>query len=99
MKIIKLNESQFHRVLESSIENGTYGEEDTPEYESHEEVTTQPTITDKNGNVVSTVSNTAPNTYTITYRVIYNDYSSSVSNKIIIKEKEPQPEPTPTENT
>ena len=51
MKIIKLNESQFHRVLESNIENGTYGEEGTPEYESHEEVTTQPTITDKNGNV------------------------------------------------
>lgn len=50
MKIIKLNESQFHRVLES-IEDGTYGEEGTPEYENHDEVTTQPVITDKNGNV------------------------------------------------
>lgn len=50
MKIIKLNESQFSRVLES-IENGTYGEEGTPEYENHDEVTNQPVITDKNGDV------------------------------------------------
>lgn len=57
------------------------------------------TIQDKNGNVVSTVSSASPNTYTVTYRVTYNDYSGTISNRIIINEKAPEPNPTPsTEN-
>ena len=58
------------------------------------------TITDKNGNTVPSVNSSQANSYTIIYRVTYNDYSGTISNKIIINEKEIQNEPTnQTENT
>jgi len=54
MKIIKLNESQFGRIFEgsvkSSIESGTYGENNYPELKGSE-VTTQPTTDGKNGDI------------------------------------------------
>ena len=60
-------------------------------------------ITDKNGNVVSTISNSHPNTYKITYTVTHGKYTGTCSNTIIIKNKkvetptpEISPEPTPT---
>ena len=51
-----------------------------------------------NSAIVNLVSSASPNTYTITYHVTYNDYSGTISNKIIIKEKEPEPTPTPDNN-
>ena len=49
------------------------------------------TITDSNGNTVSSIDNTRPNTYTITYKASYGSYNGTCSNKIIIKEKEVTP--------
>ena len=57
------------------------------------------TITDKNGNVVQNINSNEPNTYKITYKVIYNDYTGTCTNTIIIKEKAvvtPPPTPIPT---
>ena len=57
------------------------------------------TITDQNGNSVTTINNTSPNTYTITYKVSYNGYLGTISNKIIIKEKETPSESPQQEST
>ena len=56
------------------------------------------TITDKNNNTVSSISSASSNTYTITYHVTYNDFTGSISNKIIIKEKAPEPTPSQPDN-
>ena len=45
-------------------------------------------ITDKNGNVVNSISSQTPNTYTITYTVNYHDYTGTCKNTIIVIEKE-----------
>ncbi len=56
------------------------------------------TITDKNGNTVSQITSQEANTYTITYRVSYSEYTGTISNKIVIKEKEIPKPVTPPEN-
>ena len=57
------------------------------------------TITDKNGNTVSTIDNSKVNTYTITYKISYENFTDTKSNKIIIKEKEIPVTPTPQPET
>ena len=45
-------------------------------------------IVDKNGNTVTSISNSEPNTYKITYSVSHGTYRGTCSNTIIILEKE-----------
>ena len=54
------------------------------------------TITVKNssGDTVQSVSSQTSETYIVTYKITYKDYTGSVSNKIVIKEKEPTEEQT-----
>ena len=52
-------------------------------------------ITDKYGNVVSTISSGSANTYKITYTVTHGNYTGTCSNTIIIEEKEIITTPTP----
>ena len=54
-------------------------------------------ITDKNDNVVSSISSASANTYKVTYTVTHGTYTGTCSNTIIIKERAtPTPVPTPT---
>ena len=58
-------------------------------------------ITDKNGNVVNSVSSSNANTYKVTYTVTHGTYTGNCSNTIIIQEAPqhtPTPEPTNTPN-
>ncbi len=60
-------------------------------------------ITDKNGNTVSTVTSSAANTYKVTYKIEYNGKTEYLSNTIEIKGNTPppqeEPEEEPPENT
>ena len=52
-------------------------------------------ITDKNGNVVSSISSSNANTYKVTYSVSHGSYNGTCSNTIIIQEKQESSTPTP----
>ena len=45
------------------------------------------TVKNSSGDTVQAINNSEPETYTVTYTVTYKDYTGSVSNKIVIKEK------------
>ena len=56
-------------------------------------------ITDKNNNLVTTVSSSSPNTYKITYTVTHGTYTGTCSNTINIVQPETQDNPTGGEST
>ncbi len=56
------------------------------------------TITDSNGNKVSSINTSSPNTYKISYQVTYDNFSGNISNTITIKEKEIPQEPPQNED-
>ena len=45
-------------------------------------------VKNSSGDIVNSVTSSAPETYTITYTITYHDYTGTTSNKIVIKEKQ-----------
>ena len=75
------------------VSNNITGENVT----SHAKITK--TITDKNGNTVSTVTSSSANTYKVTYKIEYNGKTEYLSNTIEIKGNSTPPPEDPGEDT